>query len=61
MEEESGWKLIHGDVFRFPDNINLFTACIGAGAHVREEAGRQGGSRDGCHARVQCRGSKHMG
>jgi len=31
-EEDYGWKLIHGDVFRFPPNANLFCACIGAGA-----------------------------
>lgn len=34
VEEESGWKLIHGDVFRYPENINAFSALIGAGAHV---------------------------
>jgi len=31
-EEDYGWKLVHGDVFRFPPNANLFCACIGAGA-----------------------------
>merc|ERR1712038_1554894 len=25
-EEESGWKLIHGDVFRYPQNSTLFCA-----------------------------------
>jgi len=35
VEEESGWKLIHGDVFRFPSNINLFSAVIGSGLQVR--------------------------
>lgn len=34
VEEESGWKLIHGDVFRFPSNINLFSAVIGSGLQV---------------------------
>ncbi|CAM9157431.1 unnamed protein product [Discosporangium mesarthrocarpum] len=33
-EEETGWKLIHGDVFRFPRYINLFTALTGAGAQL---------------------------
>ncbi|KAL6062820.1 Transmembrane 9 superfamily member [Balamuthia mandrillaris] len=31
-EEDYGWKLIHGDVFRFPPNKNLFCACVGVGA-----------------------------
>jgi len=30
-EEESGWKLIHGDVFRFPRNRELFCAAVGTG------------------------------
>lgn len=30
-EEESGWKLIHGDVFRFPENPSLFCAAVGVG------------------------------
>lgn len=30
-EEESGWKLIHGDVFRFPENPALFCAAVGVG------------------------------
>lgn len=30
-EEESGWKLIHGDVFRFPQNPALFCAAVGVG------------------------------
>jgi len=30
-EEESGWKLIHGDVFRFPQNCDFFCAAIGTG------------------------------
>lgn len=33
-EEESGWKLIHGDVFRPPPNVSLFCALIGTGAHL---------------------------
>jgi len=34
VEEESGWKLIHGDVFRFPPHINLFSALMGSGTQV---------------------------
>lgn len=30
-EEESGWKLIHGDVFRFPQHTTLFCAAVGTG------------------------------
>ena len=26
--EDSGWKQVHGDVFRAPDNLVLFTACM---------------------------------
>lgn len=33
-EEESGWKLIHGDVFRFPENSMIFCAAVGAGNHL---------------------------
>lgn len=33
-EDESGWKMIHGDVFRPPQLMNIFTAMIGAGAQV---------------------------
>lgn len=33
-EDESGWKMIHGDVFRAPALTNLFTALIGAGAQI---------------------------
>lgn len=33
-EEESGWKLIHGDVFRFPSNPSLFCAFYGAGMQL---------------------------
>mmetsp|Transcript_14470 Transcript_14470/g.25928 ORF Transcript_14470/g.25928 Transcript_14470/m.25928 type:complete len:598 (+) Transcript_14470:86-1879(+) len=34
LEEESGWKLIHGDVFRFPVNKTLLCAILGAGVHL---------------------------
>jgi dolichyl-phosphate-mannose--protein O-mannosyl transferase len=33
-EEETGWKLIHGDVFRPPNMMNLFVALIGSGAQM---------------------------
>ena len=26
--EETGWKLLHGDVFRFPQHSNLFAAMV---------------------------------
>jgi len=31
-EEDYGWKLIHGDVFRFPGHKNLFSSFLGIGA-----------------------------
>jgi len=33
-QEDYGWKLIHGDVFRFPPHKNLFTAFVGLGAQL---------------------------
>ncbi|UPQ97787.1 nonaspanin [Chloropicon primus] len=30
-EDESGWKLVHGDVFRFPENPSLLAAIVGIG------------------------------
>merc|ERR1719424_877794 len=32
--EETGWKYIHGDVFRFPRHVSLFCACIGTGTQL---------------------------
>ncbi|KAF8049416.1 hypothetical protein N665_2219s0003, partial [Sinapis alba] len=32
--EETGWKLIHGDVFRFPNNKSLLAAAIGSGTQL---------------------------
>ena len=32
--EETGWKYIHGDVFRFPPHKNIFCAFVGTGAQV---------------------------
>lgn len=33
-EEESGWKLIHGDVFRFPEFSDVFCAAVGTGMQL---------------------------
>ena len=33
-EEETGWKLLHGDVFRFPQRASLFCAFVGTGVHL---------------------------
>ncbi len=35
-KEETGWKLVHGDVFRFPKHVMLFSACVGTGAQVSQ-------------------------
>lgn len=32
--EETGWKLVHGDVFRPPTNSRLFAAVIGNGIQI---------------------------
>lgn len=32
--EETGWKLVHGDVFRPPKNSKLFAAVIGSGFQI---------------------------
>mmetsp|Transcript_10305 Transcript_10305/g.24091 ORF Transcript_10305/g.24091 Transcript_10305/m.24091 type:complete len:597 (+) Transcript_10305:111-1901(+) len=32
--EESGWKLVHGDVFRFPAHKELFCAVLGNGVQL---------------------------
>ncbi|KAF5303086.1 hypothetical protein FQR65_LT08417 [Abscondita terminalis] len=32
--EETGWKLVHGDVFRPPKNTRLFAAVIGSGIQI---------------------------
>lgn len=34
VSEESGWKLVHGDVFRPPRNLALLSAVIGTGAQL---------------------------
>ncbi|XP_010523531.1 PREDICTED: transmembrane 9 superfamily member 2-like [Tarenaya hassleriana] len=33
-QEETGWKYIHGDVFRFPKHKSLFAACLGSGTQL---------------------------
>ena len=33
-QEETGWKYIHGDVFRFPRYTSLFCAVIGTGTQL---------------------------
>ena len=33
-EDESGWKLLHGDVFRCPNHPELFAAVVGNGAQL---------------------------
>ncbi|KAK6115509.1 hypothetical protein DH2020_007778 [Rehmannia glutinosa] len=34
VSEESGWKLVHGDVFRPPQNLALLSAVVGTGAQL---------------------------
>ncbi|MQL72767.1 hypothetical protein Taro_005127 [Colocasia esculenta] len=34
VTEESGWKLVHGDVFRPPQNLVLLSAVVGTGAQL---------------------------
>jgi transmembrane 9 superfamily protein 3 len=34
VSEESGWKLVHGDVFRVPGNLVLLSALVGTGAQL---------------------------
>lgn len=34
ITEETGWKLVHGDVFRAPDHSNLFSTFVGTGVQV---------------------------
>ncbi len=33
-QEETGWKYIHGDVFRFPPHRNVFCAFVGTGSQL---------------------------
>ncbi|KAK9758162.1 hypothetical protein RND81_01G211600 [Saponaria officinalis] len=34
VSEESGWKLVHGDVFRPPRSLSLLSAVVGTGAQL---------------------------
>jgi hypothetical protein len=34
-QEESGWKLVHGDVFRAPPRAGLLAVYVGTGVQVR--------------------------
>lgn len=34
VDEETGWKLIHGDVFRPPESSMFLSACVGVGVHI---------------------------
>eukprot|EP00658_Telonema_sp_P-2_P007618 TRINITY_DN12843_c0_g5_i1.p1 TRINITY_DN12843_c0_g5~~TRINITY_DN12843_c0_g5_i1.p1 ORF type:complete len:658 (+),score=183.44 TRINITY_DN12843_c0_g5_i1:38-2011(+) len=34
MREETGWKLVHGDVFRSPRYANILASLVGSGAQV---------------------------
>lgn len=34
LAEESGWKLVHGDVFRPPQHLSLLAACVGTGMQL---------------------------
>jgi len=31
-DDDYGWKLVHGDIFRFPKQLNIFCALLGLGA-----------------------------
>jgi hypothetical protein len=33
-QEETGWKYIHGDVFRFPKFKSVFAAALGSGTQL---------------------------
>jgi len=34
MAEETGWKLVHGDVFRKPPYSKLLVSCVGCGMQL---------------------------
>lgn len=38
-QEETGWKYIHGDVFRFPKHPSLFSAMVGTGSQLLVRGG----------------------
>lgn len=33
-QEETGWKILHGDVFRYPNYKALFAAAMGCGTQL---------------------------
>lgn len=33
-EEETGWKLVHGDVFRAPNNLSALAVAVGTGSQL---------------------------
>jgi hypothetical protein len=37
VNEESGWKLVHGDVFRPPKHLAVLAALLGTGRAVQVE------------------------
>ena len=34
QQEETGWKLVHGDVFRPPQMGGFFSICVGSGVQI---------------------------
>ena len=32
---ETGWKLVHGDVFRMPKHVKLLAVLVGSGVQIR--------------------------
>ncbi|KEG08290.1 putative endosomal integral membrane protein [Trypanosoma grayi] len=38
-KEETGWKLVHGDVFRRPRGVGLLSICVGTGVQLAMMAG----------------------
>ena len=38
VSEESGWKLVHGDVFRPPKHLEVLSALIGTGKRMEASA-----------------------
>ncbi|ORY35006.1 hypothetical protein BCR39DRAFT_490677 [Naematelia encephala] len=34
VQEDYGWKLVHGEVFRVPERPMLLSVCVGNGAHL---------------------------
>lgn len=34
MGDEYGWKQVHGDIFRSPNNLTLLCSLVGNGIHI---------------------------